>query len=55
MNHLANWVEIAVVGMKPAKKFYDELLAMGLNEMPMGTIDYALVELKTGSIRKSLM
>jgi uncharacterized protein len=46
MDHLANWVEIPVVDMKRAKKFYGELLGVGMNEMPMGGNDYALFELK---------
>ena len=46
MDHLANWVEITVVDMKRAKKFYGELLGVGLNEMPLGGSDYALFELK---------
>jgi predicted enzyme related to lactoylglutathione lyase len=32
--------------MKRAKKFYGELLGVGLNEMPMSANDYALFELK---------
>ena len=46
MDHLLNWVEIPVVDMKRAKKFYGELLAVGLNEMPMGGTEYALIQLK---------
>jgi predicted enzyme related to lactoylglutathione lyase len=32
--------------MKRAKKFYGDLLGVGLNEMQMGDNDYALFELK---------
>jgi uncharacterized protein len=46
MDHLSNWIEIPVTNMKRAKKFYGELLGVGLNEMPMGSNDYALFELK---------
>jgi predicted enzyme related to lactoylglutathione lyase len=44
MDHLSNWIEIPVVDMKRAKKFYGELLGVGLNEMPMGGNDYGLME-----------
>ena len=46
MDHLSNWIEIPVVDMKRARKFYGDLLGVGLNEMPMGGNDYALFELK---------
>jgi hypothetical protein len=46
MDHLSNWIEIPVVDMKRAKKFYRELLGVGLNEMQMGGNDYALFELE---------
>lgn len=46
MDHLSNWIEIPVVDMKRAKKFYGELLGVGLNEMQMGGNDYALIDLK---------
>ena len=46
MDHLTNWIEIPVVDMKRAKKFYGDLLSVGLNEMTMGGNDYALIELK---------
>src|SRR5260370_36882783 len=46
MDHLSNWIEIPVVDMKRAKKFYGELLGVALNEMPMGGNDYALLEVK---------
>ena len=46
MDHLANWIEIPVVDMGRAKKFYRELLGVDLNEMQMGGNDYALFELK---------
>jgi len=46
MDHLSNWTEIPVMDMKRAKKFYGELLGVGLNEMQIGGNDYALFELK---------
>jgi uncharacterized protein len=46
MDHLSNWIEIPVVDMKRARKFYAELLGVVLNEMPMGCNEYALFELK---------
>ena len=46
MDHLASWIEIPVVDMKRAKRFYGELLGVALNEMPMGGNDYALLEVK---------
>jgi uncharacterized protein len=46
MDHLLNWVEIPVVDMKRAKKFYGELLGVGFNEMPMGGTEYGLIQLK---------
>jgi len=46
MDHLSNWTEIPVINMKRAKKFYGELLGVGLNEIEMGGNDYALFELK---------
>ena len=46
MDHLSNWIEIPVVDMKRAKKFYGDLLKVNLNEMQMGGNDYALIELK---------
>ena len=46
MDHLSNWIEIPVVDIKRAKKFYGQLLGIGLNEMPMGGNDYALLEIK---------
>jgi uncharacterized protein len=46
MDHLSNWIEIPVVDMKRARKFYAELLGVVLNEMPMGSNEYALFELK---------
>ena len=46
MDHLSNWTEIPVIDMKRARKFYGELLGVGLNEMQMGGNDYALFELK---------
>jgi uncharacterized protein len=46
MDHLSNWIEIPVADMRRAKKFYGELLGVGLNEMQMGGNDYALFELK---------
>jgi uncharacterized protein len=46
MDHLANWIEIPVVDMKRAKKFYGEQLGVELSEMPMGGNDYALMELR---------
>ena len=46
MDHLSNWTEIPVIDMKRAKKFYGELLGVGLNEMQMAGNDYALFELK---------
>jgi hypothetical protein len=46
MDHLSNWIEIPVVDMKRAKKFYGELLGVGLNEMPIGGNDYGLMEVK---------
>ena len=46
MDHLANWIEIPVLNMERAKKFYGELLAGSLNEMRMGGNDYALIDVK---------
>jgi predicted enzyme related to lactoylglutathione lyase len=46
MDHLSNWIEIPVVDMKRARKFYAELLGVVLNEMPIGSNEYALLELK---------
>jgi predicted enzyme related to lactoylglutathione lyase len=46
MDHLSNWIEIPVSDMKRAKKFYGDLLAVGLNEMQMGDNVYVLFELK---------
>jgi predicted enzyme related to lactoylglutathione lyase len=46
MDHLSNWLEIPVVDMKRAKKFYADLLRVRLNEMQMGGNDYALIELE---------
>jgi uncharacterized protein len=46
MDHLSNWIEIPVVDMERAKKFYGELLGVGLNEMRMGANDYALIDIK---------
>ena len=46
MDHLSNWIEIPVTDMKRARKFYAELLGVVLNEMPMGSNEYALFELK---------
>ena len=46
MDHLSNWIEIPVSDMKRAKKFYGDLLGVGLNQMQMGDNDYALFELK---------
>jgi uncharacterized protein len=46
MDHLSNWIEIPVVDMKRSRKFYGDLLGVGLNEMQMGGNDYALFELK---------
>jgi predicted enzyme related to lactoylglutathione lyase len=46
MDHLLNWIEIPVVDMKRAMKFYRELLGVGLNETQMSGNDYALFELK---------
>ena len=46
MDHLSNWIEIPVVDMDRAKKFYSELLAVGLNEMRLGANDYALFGVK---------
>lgn len=46
MDHLSNWIEIPVLEMARAKKFYSELLGVGLNEMRMGENDYALIDVK---------
>ena len=46
MDLLANWIEIPVVDIKRAKKFYGESVGVRLNEMQMGGNDYALCELK---------
>jgi predicted enzyme related to lactoylglutathione lyase len=46
MDHLSNWIEIPVVDMKRARKFYAELLGVVLDEMPIGSNEYALFELK---------
>jgi predicted enzyme related to lactoylglutathione lyase len=46
MDHLSNWIEIPVVDMKRAKKFYGELLGVTLNEIQMGGNDYSLIELE---------
>ena|SRR5690348_1029884 len=56
MDHLSNWIEIPVLDMARAKKFYNELLDVSLNEMSMGGNDYALFDAKdrfnTGSLVK---
>jgi predicted enzyme related to lactoylglutathione lyase len=46
MDHLSNWIEIPVFDMVRAKRFYSELLAVGLNEMRLGANDYALIDVK---------
>jgi predicted enzyme related to lactoylglutathione lyase len=45
MDHLLNWIEIPVVDMKRARKFYGEILGVGFNAMDMGGNNYALLEL----------
>jgi predicted enzyme related to lactoylglutathione lyase len=45
MDHLSNWIEFPVTDMKRARKFYAELLGVVLNEMPMGSNEYAFFEL----------
>jgi predicted enzyme related to lactoylglutathione lyase len=56
MDHLSNWIEIPVVDMKRAKRFYSELLGVGLNEMHLGGNQYALIDIKdrfnTGCLAK---
>ena len=46
MDHLSNWIEIPVLDMERAKRFYGKLLGVGLNEMRMGGNDYALLDIK---------
>lgn len=43
MDHLSNWIEIPVVDMERAKRFYRELLGVGFNEIQMGGNEYALI------------
>jgi predicted enzyme related to lactoylglutathione lyase len=45
MDYLSNWIEFPVTDMKRARKFYAELLGVVLNEMPMGSNEYAFFEL----------
>ena len=56
MDHLSNWIEIPVLDMERAKKFYREILGVGFNEMRMGGNDYALIDIRdrfnTGSLVK---
>lgn len=44
MDHLSNWIEIPVVDMERAKRFYRELLGVGFNEIQMGGNEYALID-----------
>jgi uncharacterized protein len=46
MDHLSNWIEIPVLDMGRAKKFYSELLTVGSNGMRLGPNDYALFDVK---------
>lgn len=46
MDHLSNWIEIPVLDMERAKKFYREILGVGFNEMRMGGNDYALIDIR---------
>ena len=46
MDHLSNWIEIRVLDMERAKKFYREILGVGFNEMRMGGNDYALIDIR---------
>jgi hypothetical protein len=46
MDHLSNWIEIPVVDMKRARKFYGELLGLASYEMQMAGNNYSLFELK---------
>jgi len=46
MDHLSNWIEIPVVDMERAKRFYRELLGVGLNDISMSGNDYALIDVK---------
>jgi predicted enzyme related to lactoylglutathione lyase len=43
MHHLSNWIEIPVVDMKRAQRFYRELLGVGFSEMQMGGNEYAII------------
>jgi len=46
VDHLSNWIEIPVLDMERAKKFYREILGVGFNEMRMGGNDYALIDIR---------
>lgn len=46
MDHLANWIEIPVLDVERAKKFYSALLDLDLKEMAMGGNEYALINVK---------
>jgi uncharacterized protein len=46
MDHLSNWIEIPVVDIERAKKFYREVLGVGFNELHMSGNDYALIDVK---------
>ena len=42
MNHLANWIEIPVIDLDRAKKFYAAILDVHFNDMEIGAMSYAL-------------
>ena len=44
-----DWIEIPVLDMERAKKFYSVLLDVSLNGMRMGGNDYALIDVKDKS------
>jgi predicted enzyme related to lactoylglutathione lyase len=42
MNHLLNWLEIPVINMERAKKFYSTILGAALQDIPMDDMSYAI-------------
>lgn len=46
MDHLINWVEIPVGDMDRAVRFYETILAVRLQRMTMGPVEYAMFPVK---------
>jgi uncharacterized protein len=42
MKHLLNWIEIPVIKMERAKKFYSTILGITIEDMPMDGMEYAI-------------